>query len=221
MSKTANKRPATLLTAEEQAVAEAVETLYDVFSVYPLAQKVEGCPCCVSAEDEAALHIRPLRRLTGDDLSRYLLKALTTWGDADDFRHFLPRLLEIAAETRNYDVDMEAITSKLEYAKWQQWPEREQQAVRLYLSALWRFVLTLPPEEVLLDEYLGAIGQAEEDLAHYLKLWQNTVTDAAFTQLAIFFDSQLDLHKSKLTNWSGRREQVTQVIDWFAEMGLS
>ncbi len=221
MSKAAKSSPTPLLSAEEQAVAESIETLYDVFSVYPLAQKVEGCPCCVSSEDEAALHVRPLRRLTGDDLSRYLFKALTTWGDANDFRHFLPRLLELAAETRNYDVDLDAITSKLEYAEWQQWPEREQQTVRLYLSALWRFVLTLPPEEVLLGEYLEAISQAEEDLTPYLKLWQNTATDAAFTQLAIFFDSQLDLHRGKLTNWSGRREQMTQVIDWLAEMGLA
>jgi hypothetical protein len=221
MSKAAKSTPTPLLSAEEQAVVEAVETLYDIFSVYPLAQKVEGCPCCVSAEDEAALHLRPLRRMTAQDLRRYLFKALTTWGDADDFRHFLPRLLELAAETRNYDVDLEEITRKLEYAKWQQWPEQEQQTVRLYLSALWQFVLTLSPEEVWLDDYIGAIGQAEENLAPYLKLWQDTTTDTAFTQLAVFFDSQLNLHRGKLTNWGGRKEQMTQVINWFAEMGLS
>ncbi len=210
-----------LLNPEQQAVAEAVETLYDVFSVYPLAQKVEGCPCCVSAEDETVLHLRPLRRLTADDLSRYVFKALTTWGGANDFRHFLPRLLELAAEPRNYDVDLEAITSKLEYAKWNQWPEQEQRAIREYLLALWQLLLTLPPEAVSLGEYLGAIGRAEEDLVAYLKLWHNTATDTALDQLLDFVDSQLSLHKRKLTNWSGRREQMAQVIDWLSEMRLA
>ncbi len=213
--------PLPTLTTEEQVVAEAVETLYDVFSIYPLAQKVEGCPCCVSAEDEAVLHLRPLRRMTAEDLSRYAFKALSTWGDEDDLRHFLPRLLELAAELHNYDVDLEAITGKLEYGKWKQWPEQEQLAIRGYLMALWHSALTQLPEEVLLGDCLGAIGQAEEDLTPYLALWQDTATDAAFTQLAIFFDSQLDLHRGKLTNWSGRREQMAQVIDWFAGMGLA
>ncbi len=214
-------RPVTLRTAEEQAVAETVELLYDVFSVYPLAQKVEGCPCCVSAEDEAVLHVRPLRRMTAEDLRRYAFKALSTWGDENDFRHFLPRLLELAAEPRNYDMDLEAITGKLEYAKWSQWPDQEQQAIRFYLIALWKFGLTLPPEEVLLGEYLEAVGQAEEDLAPYLELWQNTTTDNALNQLVVFVDSETSLHKRKLTNWSGRQEQMTQVVDWLLEMGLA
>ncbi len=214
-------KPSSLLTAEEQAVAEAVETLYDVFSLYPLAQKVEGCPCCVSAQDEAALHVRPLRRMTAEDLRRYAFKALSTWGDANDFRHFLPRLLELTAEPLNYDVDLEAVTSKLEYANCNQWPEQEQQAVRGYLLALWQLLLTLPPDAVSLNEYLGAIGQVEEDLAPYLELWRNGAGDAALDQLMIFADAQISLHKSKLTHWGGRREQMTQVIDWLSEMGLT
>ena len=209
------------MTTEKQVLAEAVAGLYETFSVYPLARKVEGCPCCVSAEDEAVLHLQPLRRMTAEHLSRYAFKSLTTWGDEDDFRHFLPRLLELTADPHQYDVDLDAITGKLEYAKWTQWPEPEQKAVRFYLLALWHLGLTLPPEEVLLGGYLGAIGLAEEDLAPYLELWQNTTSDAALNQLVIFVDSQLSLHKHKLTNWSGRREQMTQVVEWLGEIGLA
>ena len=157
----------TPLTAEEQAMAEAVETLYEVLSVYPLAQKVEGCPCCVSDEDESSLHRKPLHELTAKDLSRYAFKALSTWGTEDDFKHFLPRLLELAADPYDvsYEIDVEVLFGKMRYAKWRNWPPAEQQAVSSYFSALWQWLLTLPVEEWVLDDYLCAIANAEGSLA--------------------------------------------------------
>ena len=154
------------MTPEEQAVTEAVKTLYDVFAVYPPAQKVEGCPCCVSAKDEAVLHLRPLRELTAKDLGRYAFKALSTWGSANDFKHFLPRLLELAADPYDlsYAIDVEVLFGKLNYAKWRNWPSKEQQATDSYFSALWQWLLTLPIEKWVLDDYLCAIGRAEEGL---------------------------------------------------------
>lgn len=153
------------MTTEKQILTEAVDGLYAVFSIYPLAQEVEGCPCCVSGEDRAALHVRPLRELTAKDLCRYAFKALTTWGSADDFKHFLPRLLELAADPYDlsYDIDVEVLFGKLSYAKWRNWPREEQQAVASYFSALWQWLLALPVEEWVLDDYLCAIGQAEDN----------------------------------------------------------
>ncbi len=72
----------------------AIERLYQVFSRYKVLGMVEGCPHCVSDEDKAKLHSKPLRKLEPDDVSRYSWKAMTTWGDVSDFKYFLPRLLE-------------------------------------------------------------------------------------------------------------------------------
>lgn len=56
------------MTSEEQAVTEAVKTLYDVFAVHPPAQKVEGCPCCVSAEEGlGALYSKIAAKTDGQD----------------------------------------------------------------------------------------------------------------------------------------------------------
>ncbi len=147
-------------------MAAALETLYSVFSGYPLARKIKGCPCCVSDEDKTLLHIRPLRELTAEDLSRYAFKALTTWGTENDFKHFLPRLLELAADPYDLsgEIDVEVLFGKLSYAKWRNWPLEEQQAVGLYFSALWQWLLTLPLEEWVLEDYLSAVGRAGEDL---------------------------------------------------------
>lgn len=58
----------------QQGLAEAVKALYRVFSSYPLAQRVEGCPCCVSASDENLLRNKPLQHLTAKELHRYAFK---------------------------------------------------------------------------------------------------------------------------------------------------
>lgn len=212
------------MTLERQALTEAVEGLYEVFTDYPLARKIEGCPCCVSDEDESNLHRKPLRELTSEDLSRYAFKALTTWGTENDFKHFLPRLLELVTEADSIacEIDVEVLFGKLHYADWYIWPEQERAAARHYLMALWLFVLSVPMEAVAIDEYLCAIGQAEEDLSSYLDAWLNLQTDIAINHLFEFVASEDSLHKGRLTDafWQGRREQMSQVVEWLKENGF-
>ena len=159
------------MVTEKQALSEAIESLYETFSDYPLAQKIEGCPCFVSDEDEISLHRKPLRRLTAEDLTRYATKALTTWGTVSDYKHFLPRLFELVPELEGitYELDIEVLFGKLRYGKWEIWPEGEQKAIRQYLMALWRFVLSVPMDAEIIDEYLDGIGQAEDDMSSYLE----------------------------------------------------
>src|SRR6266487_1446241 len=47
----------------------AIETLYHVFSKYPLHSDTGACSCCHSVQDERVLHAKRLRRLSLDDLS--------------------------------------------------------------------------------------------------------------------------------------------------------
>lgn len=213
------------MTSEKQELAEAIEGLYKVFMDYPLVRKIDGCPCCVSDEDESDLHRKPLRELTAEDLRRYATKALTTWGTENDFKHFLPRLFELVTEEEGiaYEIDLAILFGKLEYAHWNTWPSQEHAAVRDYLIALWLFVLSVPMEAVTIDEYLCAISQAEEDLSHYLNAWQNLQSDTALNHLVEFIEAQDSLHKEKLADafWSGRREQMSQVVEWLRRNGLA
>ena len=78
---------------------ESIENLYSTFSIYPLNSKMEGCPCCVSDADKEKIHSKQLRELEEEDLSRYVFKAMTTWGDTDDFKHYLPRIFELLSTT--------------------------------------------------------------------------------------------------------------------------
>jgi hypothetical protein len=118
----------------------ATERLYQAFSAYRGRGSARGCPCCVSQEDRARLHRAPLRQLRAEDLRRYAFKALTTWGDVDDLRHFLPRILELMSDGE-LGVDEPVVLGKLPYGRWERWPACEREAVEHWLDAWWLHVL--------------------------------------------------------------------------------
>src|SRR5438128_985979 len=166
----------TTQVAAQEELRIAIEGLYATFSHYPLRPYVEGCACCVSPEDEARLHSKPLRELTFDDLDDYASAALLTWGDADDFRYFLPRLFELMTFDSIGPGHSEIVFSKLRYAGWRTWPEGEQATVESFLSTWWRYVLarcpfTGEPLWTMAGEDLCSIAQTFDDLGPFLMIW--------------------------------------------------
>lgn len=143
----------------------AIDTLYVCFSKYPLNAQMEGCPCCVSGEDKSTLHSKSLRDLTGDDLSKYAFKAMTTWGTVDDFKHYLPRIFELM--TTGFIVDTFVVLGKLEYSEWQTWPTEEQAAIRQFLLAWWSHIVQLdePYDAEVFLEIHQRLGNLEAMLA--------------------------------------------------------
>jgi hypothetical protein len=154
-------------------LAGARRRLEDTFAAYPARHRMAGCSCCVTPEDQAAL--------AAGYIGRFAFKALTTWGDVDDFKHFLPRLL---------DHDLEQALDKLAYADWRTWPPREQRAIEEYLVALWE-------EQLATDEYppagelLLAMGRLGLDLRPHLEHWRRRSDDAALAQLVALINDDI------------------------------
>lgn len=116
---------------------EAREELYRVFARYQAPTKPSYSPYAnITEADVQRLRSKPLRQLSGDDLSKFSMKALTTWGDATEFRHYLPRMLDLAAGRPDW-TDIPTLFQKLLDANWRSWPEVEQQAVERYIAVLW------------------------------------------------------------------------------------
>src|SRR6267143_4064753 len=76
---------------------DAIEPLYVAFSQYRLRERIVACNHCHGSEDDRLLRSKQLRELGVQKLHHYIGDAMTTWGDDYDFRHFLPRILEIYA----------------------------------------------------------------------------------------------------------------------------
>jgi len=179
------------------ALAVAINGGYRAFGRYSTKMRLEACTCgCVTADDHARLHSRPLRELTADDIETYASKAMTTWGDEDDFRHFLPRILELVTGDPGDEICNEIALSKLSYAGWRGWPQREQDAVESVLWERWRVGLTLAPSEFAADAWLCGVSIAGVDTARYVDAWRNCMTDTAFDHLAAFIGSNHKLMTS-------------------------
>ena len=123
-----------------------VERVYAVFRRYPLG-KVDGCPCCVDPEEVAALRARGLGDHDERTLGRYYRKSMSTWGTEEDFKHFLPRILELLvtkAPDFAIEIGLDSLPHKLVQAGWRQWPEEERAAVREVLLGAWRELVAAP-----------------------------------------------------------------------------
>jgi hypothetical protein len=129
---------------------ESIDTLYTVFSNADRPTEIYACPCCISEEEINALLTKPLRDIEPYELKNYADCALGTVGDLEDFKYFLPRILEILAHHSDWwsfvstDLGMydyftapEILFSKFRIsAKWQTWPENERQAIVKFLDSL-------------------------------------------------------------------------------------
>lgn len=181
------------------ALVGVVNDLYRAFGRYGLRAHIEGCPCCTTEDDQKSVRVRSLRALTADDLDRYLGKAMTTWGDADDFRHFLPRLLELMVSDPDSSLyfDPRYLLPKLAYADWGSWPPKEQAAVKSFLLLRWEVGLTQPPRfssehrelEFDADEWLSGVGLTGLDPAPYVDTWQRLGTANTMAHIAAYLDS--------------------------------
>ena len=183
------------------ALADAVEHVYYVLRRYGLKAHIEGCPCCVFDEDQQRVRHRSLRTLTAEDLELYAADALLTWGDADDFRHFLPRLLELVTGSPDDEINNEILLSKLAYANWWEWPQQERDAIEAVLQLRWELGLTLDPSEFDADTWLCGVALAGSDSSRYIDAWHTSTAHTAFEHLATFLTSNRDLlTEGRLTN---------------------
>jgi hypothetical protein len=213
------------LATRKQALAASVECLYDEFSTFALRPVIEGCPHCINPNDQTPIHSKALRSLTAEDLQKYAWKAMTTWGNVDDFRHFLPRLLELLAEGDfAYFIDNEIITGKLRYAHWENWTKAQRGAVNDFFKAYWNRVMREYPISTEADVALCAIGNAVDDVNEFLTTWGNDSSLPSVCHLADFIDSNSSaLRRSrKLQNafWGDRRDQMEQVLAWLQSPSL-
>jgi hypothetical protein len=139
----------------------AVENAYDVFAS-PRPSHIDDCPHC--QHNFSKLLDVGLRSLAGNDLSWYAGSVFYTCGAAADFRHFLPRLLELSLSTES-TIDPQIVLSKLPLAKWDHWPAKEREAICSVVAAALAELAEDPDDRCLrVDDVLCAAYLAGIDL---------------------------------------------------------
>lgn len=191
---------------------QSIENLYDIFSIYPLREHIDGCPCCVSEENKHLIHSKSLKDLEAEDLSRYTFKALTTWGNIEDFKHFLPRIFQIMIDGKSF-VLSSTILGKLEYGNWKDWPESEKDAVKNCLLQWWRKIIETQPY-FNHDAFIG-IYRLTKNLDELLQNWETDVPTNGFKVFVDCIDNYYDDLADGRKKFKDLEEKdIEKMLDW-------
>lgn len=179
-------------------MSDALDDLYGVFDRYARPKTFPACSCCMPDEDgqwgdgrtiqlPAPGGPGPLRQLTIDDLGAFAENVPGTCGDLRSFKHYLPRLLELARDTEPYTVvdfpEFGEMIAKLahsddeEFVPWWDWPEDEQFAIQAFLTEAWSNVCRSTDVHVVSDALRGLLSVAP-DIQPYLDAWSSAPVDS-------------------------------------------
>lgn len=179
---------------------------------------MQGSPNYDNLEEwNEELYSKELKSLSAQDLCRFTGKAMTTWGDVDDYKHFLPRIFELTGEVDTpYEVWI--AFDKLEYANWDSWDEAEKNAVHEYMISLWENLLKDDSEkaEWIFMEYFSSIVRFYPKLNDILNIWESDTGSTATKHLTNFvFDERENLFdKGYIDGLHKNLDDVRALIDW-------
>jgi hypothetical protein len=164
----------------------ALDAAYEAFSGYPRPARMEASPARNAAKILTTLSSVPLRRLSSEQIGPYAGWALTTIGSVEDYKHFLPRILEQAVRAPEWmGTQPSIIASKLKMANWRTWRKRETKAVLdVFAAALRHAVLGHPDDEGDASDWLCALASLGEDVLPYLREWLRGAQGNALLQIA-------------------------------------
>ncbi|WP_256754062.1 hypothetical protein [Mesorhizobium sp. Mes31] len=164
-----------------------IDDFYTAFSPYPRPHTMHASPLRDTVALLKTLSSAPLRNLAGEQIDPYASYALTTVGDVDDYKHFLPRMLELAVHEQRWPgTQPTSIVLRLKRARWLDWPTREQAAIRALFDAACSQVILAHPDEEEAGNWICAYACLDLDLAPILEQWLVTPSIDAALQLAQF-----------------------------------
>lgn len=196
----------------------SIEKLYDIFAKYQGLSKLEGSPLYDDLENwNKQLRSKKLRKLTDEDLSLFAGKVILTWGDKNDYRFYLPRILELTAELKT-PYDIWTLYSRLEDANWKTWNADEQSAINDFTIELWNNLLIDNSEKAEWEfkDYFHSIAYFYPDFTEILKIWEINNSFASIKHLTnyIFEERQHLFDNNYIDSIEKNTKNIEQFKTW-------
>jgi len=187
-----------------ETLCTTVEQTYHVFAHY----KLTGPICCEMSDRVLVPERVPLRQRGMQDFERYQGKAITTLGTVEDYKHFLPRLIEMncaqqrrrtvfgdtitCEELMAVGIGLDMIAMKLEYAQASLWPSAERDVLEAFGIARWWWELTVPANyHGGIREAMAVLTAVGRPLCEYLSRMFASAGDAEFLGLSRFVNGSV------------------------------
>lgn len=207
-----------------ERLKETLENLYNLFNLYNHPTNTNS-NTVDNSNSNWKVHLieQPLNQLKNEHLSEYLSKAISNWGTAEDFKYFLPRILELTANYKApYDVWM--VFDKLELANWTSWVEEEKQAILDYLTQLFNHLLHDESETAQWSffDYFVSIANLYPNFSELLQKWESAGTKASFKHLSTFVADQnhIIFIKGQIDEFKHPKVQTDLLKEWLLSSTL-
>jgi hypothetical protein len=165
----------------------ALDDAYSAFADMPAPTHLDASPLRDAKKILRTLTARPLRELTNEEIGPYSGWTMTTVGSEQDYRHFLPRILELSVSDPVWiGSEPPVIASRLERADWRRWPQSQQQAVTTVFYAAFDFAIRSDHEIAMssASDWLCGIARLDFPVTGLLAKWRHSKTPEAALQLA-------------------------------------
>ncbi len=199
----------------------AIEQLYDVFNAYPLANGLRdrSCECCVTDKEISELTSGPLRELSIKVMGQFTRSAVTTFGDEKDFKHFLPRILELFQDQEYNLIDDFLTFEKLNYCKWENWESKEIHSIKQFFLELWKENIRLNSSTI---SEAFQIMHMYYDLETALIIWEEARNKESFQPLVeyVLYPADLGLNEQQqnvFQNWLSSDKMKSNLMKLYFE----
>jgi len=187
------ENPVQPIQSIERRLRRAIDDLYFAFDAYGSPSILHGSPYRDVDAILKDITSAPLRELHPESLSYFAATAMTTVGEVETYKHFLPRILELALSDQDgLGLDPEVIAGKLLYAGWNDWPDMERRVIAKLLDLAWMRARRQHPDEEDASCWLCAIAMLDLDVAENLDGWLRDMTPDAAVQLAWFLHMEAE-----------------------------
>ena len=164
----------------EDILRSAVEQSYQEFADVNCPRTLETSPLRDGNEILQTLTSSPLKNLADEQIGPYSGWAITTVGNDRDYRHFLPRIFDLAVTDPVWlGTEPPVIAGKLNMGTWRTWPANQQTAVLHVFNAAFDAMIERHPDawpSNAADWFCG-IAILGEAIAPVIERWR-TSTEA-------------------------------------------
>ncbi|MEM7424740.1 MAG: hypothetical protein AAF441_01500 [Pseudomonadota bacterium] len=169
---------------------ESIDAAYVTFGSYTVSRPLDVCTaCCVVPEQERLLLNPRVREIPFRTLDIWNHAAKPHEPSLAEFKHFLPRFLEMVASFEFSSISVELSLRSFQYYRDTDWTEAERKIISAFAQAYFRHCLSLypPPGYAFrIDELLLMLWPAPIEFDALLRCWEETDTIEATSHFAEF-----------------------------------